>query len=246
MELRHIVSAALELSGGFLALWGFLNANQSYVNLGIAGMFMGALVILLKSSEYVKISAVETFLKSQREFFSNLLRNLKLEGNAVYIPPYRNLPSGGIFVPLHEDFDLELARLDEEAVFLTDVPDERSMGLLITSLGRPLLEKYEEHLEGPITSIPELESASGSVLRALGLAKRVYIEEDGETLRVIVQPAFSCAPEECEKLPCPLCASILLGAAKASSQVIGVEGFSKTEHGVEIRAKKLGGVERWM
>ncbi|HDZ36516.1 MAG TPA: hypothetical protein ENH81_06385 [Thermococcus sp.] len=246
MELKYIVSAALGISGGALALKGFLDVNQSYINLGIAGMFLAAVILTLKSSEYVKKESLEVLLNSQKGLLKSLLSNLRLDGKAVYLPPYENLPWGGIFVPLHEDFDLDPARLDEETFFLTDTPDEKSMGLLMTSLGTALLEKYEEHLEAPISSVPELEASAGSVLKALGLASRVHIEENEDEIRVVITPEISCSPDECEKAPCPLCASVLLGLAKATDNLIGVESFEKKDYGVEIRARKLGGVEEWM
>jgi len=246
MELKYVVGGLLAVSGGVLALNGFINANQEYINLGIAGMFLSAIVLIIKSSKYVKKESLDIILKSQKEVFNNLLNNLKLEGNAIYIPPYENLPSGGIFIPLHENFDIDLARFDEGTLFLTDVPNEKAMGLLMASLGKELLKKYEEHLEASVSSVPDVESAASSVLKTLGLANRVYIEENGEDLRVIVDPEFSCEPNGCEKLPCPICASIFLGLAKATNQLISIQNFQKKEHGIEITAKKLGGVREWM
>jgi hypothetical protein len=246
MELKYIASAALGISGGIIALRGFLTANPARVNLGVAGLFLSAIVLTLKSSKYVKKDAMDIMLKSYKGFLKNLLNNLKLEGKAVYIPPYKNLPKGGIFVPLYEEFDIDTARLDEGIFFLTDVPSEKSMGILITSLGTNLLEKYEEQLEAPLTSISAVESSAGSVLKALGLAKRVYIEEDGENIRIIVSPEILCDSEECEKIPCPICASILLGLAKATGNLLSVESFEKKDYGIEIRVKKLGGVKKWM
>ncbi|ACS89084.1 hypothetical protein [Thermococcus sibiricus] len=246
MELKYIVSAALGISGGIMVLRGFLAANQSYINLGIAGMFLGAVVLTLKSSKYVKKDSLDILLKSHKGFFKALLSNLRLEGKAVYIPPYENLPEGGIFVPLHEEFDIDPARLDEGTFFLTETPDEKSMGLLITSLGKSLLEKYEGHLEAPISSVPELEASAGSVLRALGVAKRVHIEENESEVRVILTPEVSCSFEECERAPCPICASVLLGLAKATNNMVGVESFEKKDYGIEIKARKLGEVREWM
>ncbi len=246
MEPKYIVSATLGATGGMLAIWGFLNTNQGYINLGLAGAFLGAVILTLKSSKYVKKETAEILLESQKKLFNSILKNLKLEGRTLYIPPYENLPKGGVFLPLHEDFEVDPARFDEETLFITDVPQEKAMGLLLPSLGEALVEKYEEHLEGPLSSLPEVESAASSVLRALGLAKRVYIEETERGIRIIVDPSFTCNPEICEKLPCPICASILRAAAKASEEIIAVEKFEKKNYGIEIKAKKIGRVEEWM
>ncbi len=68
MELKYIVSAVLGVSGGLIALKGFLDANQSYINLGIAGLFLSAVVLILKSSKYVKKDAVDVMLNSYKGF----------------------------------------------------------------------------------------------------------------------------------------------------------------------------------
>lgn len=246
MEMKYISSALLAIFGGTLAAWGFIHAETSYINLGFAAILLAAVVPVFKSSSYVKKDSVDLLVSSHRNLVDSLLKGLALEGKSVYLPPYKNLPRGGVFIPLREDFDLDPARFDESSIFLTDVPDERKMGLLLPTLGMELMEKYEEHLEGPLTSIPEVESAADSVLKSLSLAKRVYIEETEGGVRVIVTPNFECSPVNCERFPCPICASILRGIAKASEEVIAVESFSRRKGGVEISARKIGRVEKWM
>lgn len=246
MELKYMVSGVLMGTGGALAIYGFLNANQGYINMGIAGTFLGMVMLILKSSGYVKREAFDGVFSPYMAFFRNFVDNLSLEGNAIYIPPYENLPNGGTFIPLHDDFDLDPARFDEGAVFLTDVPNEKAMGLLVRPLGLELLRKYEEHLEYTLENATHLETSSSSVLRALGLAKSVYIEEDEGGFRVVVQPEIECEPRSCEKVACPICSSILLGLAKATGELILVEGVEKRDYGIEIKTRKLGGVREWM
>ena len=246
MEAKYISSALLALPGGILAAWGFIHGEAAYINLGLAALFLAAIVPVFKSPSYVKRDSLNIMVKSQRNLATSLLDGLALEGKSVYLPPYENLPEGGVFIPLREDFDIDPARFDEGSVFVTDVPDERKMGLLLPTLGKELVEKYEEHLEGPLTSIPEVESAAGSVLKSLNLARRVYIEEGEGEVMAIVTPDFECSPVNCERFPCPVCASILRGIAKASGEVIAVESFSRGKAGVEIKARKMGRVEEWM
>ncbi|WP_297502983.1 hypothetical protein [Thermococcus sp.] len=246
MEAKYISSALLALTGSALAVIGFIRGETGYLNLGLAALFLTAIVLTFKSSSYVKKGSLNIMIKSQRNLANSLLEGLALEGKSVYLPPYKNLPDGGVFIPLREDFDLDPARFDEGSIFVTDVPDERKMGLLLPTLGKELVEKYEEHLEGPLTSIPEVESAAGSVLKSLNLARRVYIEEEGSEIRVIVSPDFECPPINCERFPCPICASILRGIAKASGEVIAVESLDPGKAGVEIKARRMGRVEEWM
>lgn len=248
MEAKNIVGASLLAAGGFLAVYGFLNVVTGYINLGIAGMFLGAVVLTFKSSGYVKRESVGLVMKSYERFSKSFVENLRLEGNSVYIPPFENLPEGGVFVPLHEDFEIDLARIDEGTVFLTEVPNDRAMGLFLGPLGVDFVKKYEEHLEYSLAGAGpgEVEAAAGSVLKALGLAGRVYIEEAENSFRVIVQPTIPCDAGACEKMPCPICSSVLLALAKATGELIHVEKVEEKDYGIEISARKLGGVEEWM
>ncbi|WP_456326522.1 hypothetical protein [Palaeococcus sp. (in: euryarchaeotes)] len=248
MELKYMVSASLIGIGSTLALYGFLQINQSYINLGIAGVFLGMVILTFKSSKYVKKEAIENILHPYKSFFDSFVDNLSLEGNAIYIPPYENLPNGGIFIPLHDNFDLDLARLDESTVFLTDVPNEKAMGLFVGPLGLDLLRKYEEHLEYSLknTNSAEVEASASSVLKTLGLTSTVYIDQLEEGFRIVIKPKIECKPHLCEKVACPICSSILLGLAKATGELIHVESIEKKDYGIEIKAKRLGGVREWM
>ncbi|AIF70332.1 hypothetical protein PAP_09785 [Palaeococcus pacificus DY20341] len=247
-EVKHITSAFLVLVGAFAGIFGAINGNQGLINLGLAGIFLGVIIFTFKSSGYIKKEALNNVMNSYNLLLEKMITDLGLEGNAVYIPPYENLPEGGLFVPLHEEFDLNLGKLSSDVVFLTNVSNERQMGLSLRPPGLELLKKYEEHLEYPLesTSYSEVEASSGSVLRALGLAKSVYIEEVEKGFRVVVQPDIECDPQSCEKVACPICSSILLGLAKATGELIHVESVEKKDYGIEIKAKRLGGVREWM
>jgi hypothetical protein len=248
MEPKNVASLILAVLGGVAALVGLILGETKWINLGLAGLFLAVVVYTFKGRGYVKKDGLTAVLGSYRELLRKMVSDLDLEGNAVYIPPYENLPEGGTFIPLREDFSLSLGRLDEETVFLTNVGSEREMGLSIRPTGLELLRKFEEHLEGSLegSGPAEVESVAGSVLRALDLAKGVYIEEGDGGFRVVVRPDFSCDPEGCEQVACPVCSSVLLALSKATGQLIESESFERKEYGVEIRAKKLGGVREWM
>ncbi|WP_456421211.1 hypothetical protein [Thermococcus sp.] len=248
MKARDIVGATLTTAGTIIGAYGFINTTPNLMNLGIAGVFLGLITFTFKSSDYLKKESMELMLESYRGIPKHLVKNLKLEGNAVFIPPFENLPNGGVFIPLHRDFELDPARLDEETVFLTDVPKDKEMGLFLGPLGRPLLEKYEEHFEGSLAGMgpSAVESVADSVLKYLELADRVYIEEAEDEFVVFIKPRFRCKPDNCEKVPCPVCSSVLLALSKATDQILEIKAVEETEHGIKTIARKLGGVEEWM
>ncbi|HIH72428.1 MAG: Uncharacterized protein XD43_0726 [Thermococcales archaeon 44_46] len=252
MRAEKIASALLAGIGAFLLIYGAISSNQTQINLGFAGLFLGFVVFTFKSKDYVKREALDNLILPYIETLRRMVRDLGLEGNALYIPPYENMPEGGNFIPLHEDFDLDLGRMDEETVFLTNVANERQMGLLIRPTGVDLVKKFEEYSEssldgsGPST----VESVASSVLRAFDLAKGVHIEENEKEFRIIVKPTnmeiCRASIESCNQTACPVCSSVLLALAKGTGEVLESENFTITEYGIEIKAKKLGGVREWM
>jgi len=250
VKLELISGISIALIGTMMLLYSVVSGNSDFINMGLAGIFLGAIVLTIKGQEYVKRSTLSLTLRAYHESLRRIVEDLELEGNALYIPPYENLPKGGLFIPLRKDFDIDPGRFGEDIVFLTNVGSERQMGLLLRSPGLELLEKFEEHLEGEITSVGEVESASSSVLKALNLAKGVYIEESEEGFEIYVEPqdiAF-CRRNisSCNQLACPICSSILLALAKGSKQIIESEEFSITGKRIRIKARKLGGVREWM
>lgn len=54
MRTEKIASASLAGIGAFLLVYGAINSNQTQINLGFAGLFLGFIVLTFKSREYVR------------------------------------------------------------------------------------------------------------------------------------------------------------------------------------------------
>ncbi len=243
-KAKYIVSAALIVAGSFLAFHGAIRANQTMVNAGIGGVFIG-IVVLSFNTEYVKLKTFRAFSDPFIKTLRKLVTSLNLESNAVYIPPYENMPRGCVFIPARKDFSLDLAKLDESVVFLLD--SEKEMGLVLDPVGFDLMADFESYSEMDFAGIGSAfaESAS-SVLKSLGLARSVTVYEEGDNIRIyVLRPNVEICSKECEKVACPICCSILLSAAKAYGELLMVEEFKVGEN-IEILAKKIGGISKWM
>ncbi|AGK61045.1 hypothetical protein Asulf_01044 [Archaeoglobus sulfaticallidus PM70-1] len=247
MRIKYIASIALIALGSILALKGAIDGDQSLINAGIGGIFLGIVVLSFATSEYIKYDALEAVLTPYTELCKKLLKTLDLKNKAVYIPPYDNMPDGGVFIPLHEDFDIDLAKLDENVMFLTDVGREKEMGLLITPLGKELMKMYESYSEMDFSGAGVGVVEGAPVLKALGLARSITIEEDNERIKVYLEGVvLDTCSKDCEQIACPICSSILLAIAKSLQELIQVEKLEVKERYIEISARKIGGIDRWM
>jgi len=247
---KYIVGIVLIIIGAVFAFKGAVEGNQSIINAGIGGIFLGIIILTFSTSDYIKYDAFKSMVLPYFQLSKNLVNSLELKNKAVYIPAYGNLPDGGIFIPLHENFDIDLAKLDENSLFITDVGREKEMGLFLAPLGKDLMRMYEEYSETDFTNagLHAVDNAS-MVLKSLGLATAVVVEERGEKIRVLVEGVKTkICTKTCEQVACPLCSSVLLSIAKSLQELIAVESFKiEIERElVEITVRRIGGINRWM
>lgn len=227
MNAKRILGIVLMIAGSFIAFFGATSANDSMINTGICGIFIGAVLLSFSKEE----SLANLFL-SYHETFKNLARTFDTK-KAVYIPPYKNLPEGGVFLAIREDFDIDLARIDPETIFLSG--REKEAGIVLKVPGSEILKELED------TSFEAVSSA----LKTKKLIKSARLL-DGEVIRIFVEGvAVKFCSEDCKLTACPICSSLLLSVAKESGELIAVESFKVGEL-IEIEAKKIGGVDKWM
>lgn len=205
-------------------------------------------MLTFSTSDYIKYDAFKAVTLPYTDLSRKLVEVLELKNEAVYIPPYSNLPEGGVFIPLHNDFDIDLAKLDESTIFITDLSREKEMGLLLTPLGKELVKMYESYSEMDFANagLHVVENAS-AVLRSLGLAKSVTVEEGEDRIKVYVDGVrTNMCSKTCEQIACPVCSSVLLSVAKSLQELIVVDGFKFGDGFIEISARRIGGIDEWM
>jgi len=247
MKSKTFAGAFLIFLGSVLTFKGVLEVNQSLINAGIGGVFLGIVVLSFSSPSYVKYDTLERMLKPYIDLTRSLVKALELKTKAVYIPPFGNLPEGGVFIPVHENFDIDIARLNENSVFVTDVGREKELGVLTIPLGKELVKAYEEYIEMDLANagIEAVENAS-AVLRSLGLAKSVTIEKNDKIKVYVEGVKMKNCSSECEAIACPICSSVLLALAKSLNELIIVERFEIKSNVIEITVKKIGRPMKWM
>ncbi|WP_367883090.1 hypothetical protein [Thermococcus peptonophilus] len=128
------ISGSVLIGLGGILLWytGGQSGETALVNLGIGSILLGLVVFPpMPGWGHVSRDALELAVEPGCTFLSNLVRDLELKGKAVVIPPYENLPEGGIFIPASEEFHVPLGgKLGEGTVLVTGTRQET--GLLIS------------------------------------------------------------------------------------------------------------------
>jgi hypothetical protein len=230
---------SLIILGISLCFFAAMSADQHLINAGIGSAVIGTVLIAFSLSR----REFESMIIPYHEFLKEVADFMEIK-KAIYIPPFRGFPFGAVFLASSDEFELDLARIERGTPFVSG--RERETGILLEAPGREILKKFEEFAELDLsnygTGVSEICS---SVLRALGLAKGVEIA-DGDELRISISNAgVDFCSSECRLIQCPICSSVLLAVAKATGELLAVKDL-RTGEKIEIRARKLGGIEKWM
>ncbi|WP_459201900.1 hypothetical protein [Methanococcus sp. CF] len=246
---ENIIISKNTILGLFLILisisiiyYGISNSIISFINLGIAGLFIFVILNTLIPKKVIDYSIYEAVLSSNTEFLKKIFENLKLSGNPVYVPPFENLENGGIFVPSHDKFSLNLTAFDENMVFITNPNASNEMGVLINPpIGLGLLKIYEERSEGNIHGLDmnTVFSVVQSALGSMDLPSDIDFEEKNDEIKIKLYKSSEL--ENFGKLYylSPVISSIFLTISKSKGIPIFIKEFLESEEYMEFTAVEL-------
>ncbi|WP_029551042.1 hypothetical protein [Thermococcus zilligii] len=228
------------LSGGILTalgtvLWylGGSLSNQAMVNLGIGSLIIGIVAFSLPGWKCHPLETGDVLSSSSCAFFSNLASDVGLKGKVFVIPPYENLPHGGIFIPVSPRGKPNLGRLFEGRVLYS----EPEPGLLLSPVpGWRLIEGLDILGSG----VGYASSAVSGVLDRFGLPGPKVFEE-GENVEVYVK-------SPCREFPHAdaVLSAVLVALAAGAGEVLTVEEIGEVKGYLRLLLKRAGGVEKWL
>ena len=239
--MRRIWGIGIVIIGIGMWYYGGTSGEVHLVNLGIAAIILGLAITALPLRGHVDREAIFLSCTPLCRFIGSLSSDLGLEGSPVVIPPYENLPMGGIFLPKFKDFDIPLGKFDEKTIFL-DGSGRESGVLLAPPPGSGIVEYTIENvgnLKG--SGIGYASSAVSSVLSALGLGSAEVFEKEEGTIEVFVRPLCD-GPWYAD----PVVSAVLLGIAMGSEELIRIESLEEKNGHVRLIVRRLGGVEKWL
>ncbi len=218
------IGITMMIAGLAISILGFINSREEIVNLGICAIFIGVVLFSFSREVIVPFKAYHDNLQSLAKFFE--------VRKAVIIPPNQLLRDGGIFLTLNEDYEIDPARLEYSTPIISG--REKEAGIFIKPPGSELIGELEEI---------SFEAVS-SFLKAANLLKSARVFED-EKIKLFAEVNVDFCSESCRIAPCLICSSLLLSISAENNQLLEIEDF-RVEERIEVTAKKIGGVERWM
>jgi len=244
------VALFLIIFGCVIIFYGVSQLIVGIIGFGISSIIIGLVVLTFTPQSVIEKDIYEKSIMPIMEFFDAFIKNTSLSGNAVYLPPYLNLPKGGTFIPLKKDFDINLAVYDEKT---TIIKRGRESGLLISPpTGYYLYEKFYEYID-----INKYEKANVAVSNISGVLKTFelvdgveYMEEEDEIIVILenvkLKHCSDCSIDVCKKVGCPLCSSVLFSIAKVLNCPIYIKSMEKKDNHIKITITKMDDMDKYL
>ncbi|ASJ06367.1 hypothetical protein [Thermococcus pacificus] len=239
--MGRLWGSLLAIAGIALWYYGGTQGNVALVNLGIGTIILGIVLAAFPSRGYVDRDALRLSCRDFCGFVENMREGLELRGSPVVIPPYENLPRGGLFLPKNENFSLHLGKFADGAVFITGTEEESGV-LMSPPPGWGILEYTLENVgELSGTGVGYASSAVSSVLSALGIGSAEAFEREDGKIELFAKPMCG-DPFYAD----PVLSAMLLGIAMGKGEVLRVESSERANDHVKLILEPLGGIERWL
>lgn len=227
--------AALAVIGIILWYYGGTSGSAQVVNLGIGTIILAIVFASFPLRGYVSRDALSMAVRSPCVFIAKAVQDLGLSENPIVIPPYENLPQGGLFFPEKEGSVPNLGLLDGDSVFIGN-------GLLLSPPPGWDVVEYAIENSGEVSGagVGYASSAISSALSALGLGSGEAFESEDGRIEVFVRPL--CGESRAD----PAVSAMLLGIAIGKGELLRVESLDVSKGYVKVVVNPLGGVERWL
>ncbi|MGM0405541.1 MAG: hypothetical protein ACQEQM_05305 [Thermoplasmatota archaeon] len=218
----------------FIVLSVYLFIFTEFVNIAFGSLFIGIITIVILHFKTVEKSTAESMLKSSVLPLNDLLTDLDLEGNGVYIPPGKNLSSSRTYIPAG-DFR-GLPNIYDEMTIITGGAGRT--GISLKPLGAPILNEAKVRMESELdgVGIEGAREGMGILTHGLSLAKSFsFREEDGLFKLRITHDGYDNYCEElrgydkklCTRTGCPICSAYLTCASEGLKTPLRVVEFEK-------------------
>lgn len=252
--------ATLSLGAALLAAATIYNVQiLAFIGLGL--IFLGAILTLIQTEEYVKENVMNATALSPLKTLNQIIRELNYNGKAIYLPPkYLQDPEDSkAYIPRWENEELPKpeqidGQQDQETIFIKN-PE----GILITPPGSELTRLFEKTLKTSFTRtdleylqrnmpkllIEDLEIAQNFELEAAD--GKIYARMENPIYRNLIRDVKNL-PSLWEKMGCPISSAIACALAKATGKSVTIENQKVSEDGktieIEYRLIEEEGAEK--
>lgn len=225
----------------FMMLSIYLFLYTEYINIAFGSFFIGIITITILHFKTVEKSTSESMLESSVIPLNDLLEDLDLKGDGVYIPPGQHLSSSRTYIPAGRFKGIPT--IYDEMTVITGGAGRT--GISLKPVGGPILREAKERMESDLdgSGIEGAREGMGILTHGLSLARSFsFRREDGLVKLRITHNGYNDYCEKlreessklCTRTGCPICSAYLTCACEGLSTPLRVVGFEKEDKHIKF------------
>lgn len=224
MEKTLTISILLGLGAGSL-LFSFLLDSVFLVFIGLALIIWGTSLVFMSSTKLVKADLVIPQLSNSMLTMDNLLKNLDVESNSIFLPP--NVPGENpvqkIIGENSRSLDMSLipSGLDLEFAF------EKKSKVDFLSADLDYLTEFL-----PIVFTDELGLATD--LEISSKEDIIHVKMRDFILQGLCENIHKVNDQICKRTPCPVCSALACALTKVTHKAISIEKTGLSDDTLEL------------
>jgi len=186
------------------------------IKIGFASILIGIFMMSMITKKSVPQQISNGQLEGNIDVVRKIIRDLHIDGNAVFLPKTTTLTEERILIPPNNSDIIQIPNIDNDDVFLTR-GGGRNLGISIPPSGLKLLKEIEKEADFENTKMKNMEEklqkfVGMDIIRSLALKQN----KSGWVLE-LGKPQF-CPNDKnlCRQYPCPTCSAILTAITRSS------------------------------
>lgn len=180
-------------------------------------IMIGVLMILLITEESVprKISSAQ--IQGNLAFINRMINELKLAGNAVFLPKSRLLSEERVFIPAQKTTKSPIPYVDDDVVITKG-------GLVVPPAGLTLLKKIEAEASFDHIGLENVEEKLQTFV-GMNILKSVTLKKEPNGWKLELYRPEPCRVHQptCDQYPCAACSAVLTAISMASQEKIWIQ-----------------------
>lgn len=234
----------IAIGGALLSFTFFLSPNPLdplLIKLAFTALLIGAFMMLLITEQTIPRRISNAQIEGNLVFVNKMTKNLKLAGNAVFLPKSQILSEERIYIPVEKTTGTHLPFIDDEMV-LNLRSDGEVLGISVPPSGLTLLKKIQAEVPFDRIGLENVEEKLQTFV-GLNILKSVTLKKEKNGWKLELERLEACTTEQptCAQYPCSACSAVLTAITQAAQEKIWVQETSRVGNKT-IFHLKIGGV----
>lgn len=186
-DRRVLVGVFLVTVGGIVQILSYLMGIVPMLAFGLGSFLIGIMILFLPESGSIADSVATNSVLPSLLNIEYLLEDLDLDEKGIYIPVSGLGVSPKVFVPLTSTTKTPSLELTpSRKIFVTVGKNPEDIGVLLDAPGSGILTLLERSLHTDLAKVQlkDLRTSINSGFKALGIAKVISLEHEGDIVRI--------------------------------------------------------------